>query len=79
MHPTLKAIQKNDEVIIKGPCFVTHKEYSVTVSLKSFLAWEISDHIQDAMPDLSAGDREFLISGTSPEGWKELFSNDEDL
>lgn len=29
--------------------------------------------IQNAMPDVSAEDREFLISGCTPEDWKALF------
>lgn len=28
--------------------------------------------IQDAMPDLSTDDREFLISGMTPHEWKEM-------
>lgn len=33
--------------------------------------------IQDAMPHLSADDREFLISGTTPEEWDEMIGNKE--
>jgi hypothetical protein len=33
---------------------------------------------QDAFPNLSADDREFLISGTTPEEWDELFGDWED-
>ena len=29
--------------------------------------------IQDIMPDVSKEDREFLISGTTPEEWAKLF------
>lgn len=34
--------------------------------------------IQRAFPKLSADDREFLISGTTPEEWDVLFAEDED-
>jgi hypothetical protein len=35
-------------------------------------------HIQDVFPHLSADDREFLISGTTPEEWDELFGDIEE-
>ena len=30
-------------------------------------------HIQDAFPDLSEDDREFLVNGTTPEEWQALW------
>jgi hypothetical protein len=30
------------------------------------------------MPNLSADDREFLMTGTTPEEWDEMFGDDED-
>lgn len=33
--------------------------------------------IQDAFPDLNASEREFLISGVSPEDWNEMFGGEE--
>jgi hypothetical protein len=35
-------------------------------------------HVQDAFPDLSYDDREFLISGTTPEEWDAIFESEED-
>ena len=40
-------------------------------------AWKAGTHIQDAMPDVSPEDREFLISGTTQEEWDESFGEDE--
>lgn len=60
--------------IFTGPCVVTGKPYSVAVpgrELHNYRQGKL--HIQYAMPSLSAGDREFLISGISPEGWEEFF------
>ena len=34
--------------------------------------------IQAVFPNLSAGEREFLISGITPEEWNETFGEDED-
>ena len=34
--------------------------------------------IQDIMPNVSAEDREFLISGSTPEDWEEMFGGDDE-
>jgi len=34
--------------------------------------------IQDVLPDLSDDQREFLLSGSTPEEWDEMFGDDED-
>lgn len=36
-------------------------------------AWRNGQLIQDAMPQLDAQQREFLISGSTPEEWDEVF------
>ena len=59
--------------IFTGRCVVTGKMYSVEVPGEELYAYRQGKHIQDAMPSVSAEDREFLISGTSPEGWEQLF------
>jgi len=41
--------------------------------------WRAGFLIQDAMPHLSPSQREFLITGTTPEEWDEMFKlGDED-
>lgn len=70
---------ENGTVTVASTCGVTGKPYSVTVRASGFDAWQAGDFIQRAMPDVSEGDREFLISGTSPEGWKELFGEEDDI
>lgn len=39
--------------------------------------WQSGTLIQNAMPNVSAEDREFLISGTTPEEWAALFGKEE--
>ncbi len=56
-----------------GPCVVTGKPYSVTVPADGLYRYRQGAYIQDAFPNLSKEDREFLISGMSPEGWKSAF------
>ena len=42
------------------------------------MSWILKeDNIQVCLPELSDEDREFLISGISPNGWNEIFSNEE--
>lgn len=45
----------------------------IPVTQEQIDAWRGGVLIQDAMPNLSADDREFLMTGTTPEEWKELF------
>ena len=40
--------------------------------------WEDGEHIQNVMPELSADQREFLITGITAEEWDELFPPEED-
>lgn len=58
-----------------GNCIVTGKPHSVTVPAAGLFAYRQGASIQSAFPGLSAEDREFLISGTSPEGWREMFGD----
>jgi hypothetical protein len=60
---------------IGGKCRVTGKYYEVFVDKKDYIAWQDGKNVQDAFPYLTASDREFLITGTSPEGWDLLFGD----
>lgn len=67
------------KVKVTGNCYVTGEEYSVVVEKADLFDYIYNGKFaQDAFPYLSAEDREFLISGTSPEGWKLLFGERED-
>ena len=57
-----------------GRCAVTGKKHSVVVSVEGAIAYFTKGaHIAEAFPELPREEREFLISGTSPEGWIRLF------
>jgi hypothetical protein len=47
------------------------------VTLDQFSAWRAGMLAQDAFPNLSADDREFIISGLTPEDWKALYGEPE--
>ncbi len=77
-----KIFMKNQEVTdnedgtvtIKGKCVFIKEEYSCTVPKQGLLAYlDKGLRIQDAMPTVSADDREFIISGISPKGWEQTF------
>jgi hypothetical protein len=59
-----------------GRCIVTGKEHSVTITGDNLAAYESGLNIQDAMPNVAIGDREFLQSGISPEGWALTFKKE---
>lgn len=77
-----EVIHRDGKVFIKftGPCLGTGKPYSVEVPLEVVEEAMRSDrrHIQDMLPDMPIGDREFLISGFSPEGWDDMFGDLDD-
>ena len=71
--PDTVAVSDGDHVIFKGHCTVTGEAYSVRVPSCQVFQWYQGKPVQDAMPDLSPGDREFLVSGISPAGWDHIF------
>ncbi len=48
----------------------------IDVSQSQLDAWKSGVLIQNAMPNLSADDREFLMTGITPEEWDEHFSDE---
>ena len=54
------------------------EEHEVEVPFEGYLAWKHGELIQVAMPQLSADEREMLISGVCPECWKKAFSYEEE-
>ena len=60
---------------VTGYCVVTNQLYSINVYFEGLKLWLNGLHIQDALPETCAPDREFLVSGTSPEGWKQMFGD----
>ena len=50
---------------------MNHREIEVTE--EQYLSWENGELIQDAMPHLSDDDREFIISGCTPEDFAFLW------
>ena len=43
------------------------------ITREQYDKWKDGMLIQDAMPNLTADEREFMISGVTPEEWSQLF------
>ena len=55
---------------------VSTRDLSVTQS--QIELWEAGGLIQDVMPELSSEDREFIMTGITPEEWDSVFSEEEE-
>jgi len=53
-------------------------EREIAVTQEQLDAWQRGALIQRAMPNLSDDDREFLMTGCTPEEWNAVFGNDSD-
>lgn len=49
------------------------------ITIMQLAAWQCGVLAQEAFPHLSASDREFIISGVTPEEWDEMFGSTADL
>lgn len=56
---------------------VTHT-LDVPVTPEQLDSWLGGKLIQDAMPNLSPDDREFLMTGATPDEWDEMMEDDHD-
>ena len=70
-------MERNQMIIEKESILtgVMHK-MDLPVTLEQVAEWRTGTLIQDAMPHLNRQQREFLISGTTPDEWAEAFGDD---
>ena len=50
----------------------------INVTLEQIAEWERGALIQDAMPHLSIGEREFIMTGITPEEWETTLTEKEE-
>ena len=57
---------------------ITSKETSMEIDVTEdqIKAWENGQLIQNAMPNLSADEREFIMTGITPDEWDEVFGDE---
>jgi len=46
----------------------------IDVTLEQMASWEQGELVQNAMPNLSAYEREFIMTGITPTEWNEMFN-----
>jgi hypothetical protein len=69
----------SDTIVVKTKTCTVCGEYEVwSLDRKAVENWQGGEYIQNAFPDMSAEDRELLISGTHPACWSKLFGEDSD-
>lgn len=67
------------EYIYSGNCVVTGELVTVRIPGPALFKYRQGAYIQDAMPMLSADEREFLISGMGPKAWAGFEDSDDNL
>jgi hypothetical protein len=60
-----------------SPISGTVNERELPITLEQVEAWRDGAFIQDVMPHLTPGEREFLISGVTEEEWDAVFGGEE--
>lgn len=63
-------------VLIKKACPFCKREFQNTFPAEGYRKWQEGALIQDALPDCTADEREFLITGICPECWDKTFGGD---
>jgi len=48
----------------------------IEVTARQIASWEKGELIQDAMPNLTVGEREFIKIGVTPDEWDDIFGVD---
>lgn len=66
-----------DQTLFSKTCSVTGNVFELTVSNEQLNKWKTGTFIQDAFPELTAGQREFIKTGITPEEFDSMFSEDE--
>jgi hypothetical protein len=57
-----------------SPISLDTNSMEIAVTQSQLDAWQAGTLIQDAMPNLSADEREFIKTGITPEEWDAMFS-----
>jgi len=66
--------QMINPVWVEVKCRMCGTVYTIAVEENDFYDWQNGKCIQDAMPYLTADERELLISHTCGDCWAEMFS-----
>lgn len=64
-------------ITVSATCPFCGQKQHTKVDLSGFLAWRSGVLIQDALPELSADDRELLLTGICQDCWPKEEENDD--
>ena len=74
INGVVMGIKKREEkMILEVTCRSCSKNHSIKVPSEGHEEWMQGALIQNALPELSEGERELLISGTCDDCWDEMF------
>lgn len=65
-------------ITVKKICPWCHNIAEIRVLRDQYNAWKSGVLAQDAFPNLSASEREIIISGTHPKCWDEMWKEDDE-
>jgi len=63
------------QITRRSPFSGTWNTREIAVTPEQLERWKAGALIQNVMPDLSVDDREFLMTGITPEEWTETFGD----
>lgn len=67
---------EKDKYIFSKICRITNEIYTVSVDGKKYEEWRNGPKlIQNVFPELPREQREFLITGNTPEEWNNIFTD----
>ena len=70
----ISSINEEGDFVKSKKCSVTGEIYSVTIEPMKYYEWSVDKKlIQDVFPLMSIDDREFLISGFTPQEYENLY------
>lgn len=58
-------------------CSVTGTDYSITVLLADYNRWKAGELAQTVFENMEPEEREFLISGITPDEWDVMFGDED--
>ena len=64
-------------IVRKSPVTGKMNDRDIDVTAEQYTSWENGTLIQDAMPNITADEREFIVSGCTPEDFDFLFPEEE--
>tara|TARA_R110000824_G_scaffold21748_16_gene80838 strand:+ start:914 stop:1210 length:297 start_codon:yes stop_codon:yes gene_type:complete len=80
MNGVKMTLTKEGTVYFAKRCTVTKEDYSVEITIPKYVMWREKKYlIQNIFPDLTADDREFLVSGCTPAEWDTMMGEPDDF